>query len=77
MSSIEENNAKNANSFSNNDNESRESAKIIQRANGDVLGVTVALSASDLRRLGINPDETDAVQPRIQSGVVLIQTTQS
>ena len=51
-----------------------EPSKVARLANGDATCVTVVLSTTDLRRLGINPNETDAVRPRIQSGVVLIET---
>lgn len=50
-----------------------EPSKVARRANGDVTCVTVVLSANDLRRLGINLNETDAVYPRVMGGAVLIE----
>lgn len=55
------------------DKNSREPAKIARHRDGAVAGVAVVLSSSDLRRLGINLNETNAVLPRIRSGAVLIE----
>jgi hypothetical protein len=51
-----------------------EPARVVRRSDGDVMGVAVVLSPEDLRKLGINLTETNAVRPRIQSGVVLLET---
>jgi hypothetical protein len=55
------------------DPDSPESAKLHRALDGEMVTVAVVFSGDDLRRLGINPNKTDAVRPRIQSGVVLIE----
>ena len=55
------------------ENEAIRPAQLQRALDGDIVTVAVILTGADLKRLGINPTKTDAVRPRIQSGVVLIE----
>lgn len=48
-------------------------ARVNRTATGDPLGVTIALSASELQELGINPDDIDEIEYHVTDGSLQIE----
>lgn len=49
-------------------------ATVARTPDGDAKGVGIFLTADDLRQLGLDPEETEEVVPKIEDGVILVES---